>query len=521
MLTPDDESRAPLRRGIYALLVALSVGAMLGRVLAINSVDLVKLEERLNEERAKKDQPKLQLQRPFLSGNDRSRWLTMRALVERGTYAIDAYVTDPVGNPGWDTIDMVMHKDSQGRAHTYSSKPPLLATLDAGIYWLINKSTGATLGTNPYEIGRFMIVLVNIVPLVVYFFVLANLLERYGRTDWGRIFVLAAAAFGTYLTTFAVAINNHLPGAVCAVITLDAFCRIWYDGDRSWKTFAVAGFFGAFTVSCELPALALLALVAAALLWKMPRQTLTVFVPAAVVVVVPYLLTNWLAHGSLTPAYAHRPSNPTAQPTVAGAPAVARTPLPDDYTDTLTLDSGQVIEMRGNESNWYDYEYTRTDGKKTTSYWLSPKGVDAGEPSVSTYAFHLLIGHHGIFSLTPIWLLAIPGVVWLGGNKDYRLRDVAVMIGLLTVVVITFYVLRPARDRNYGGTCSAFRWVFWLAPLWLFAMLPTADKLSASRWGRLLGCILLAASVLSATYPIWNPWTHPWLAVFWQYLSTS
>jgi hypothetical protein len=131
----------------------------------------------------------------------------------------------------------------------------------------------------------------------------------------------------------------------------------------------------------------------------------------------------------------------------------------------------------------------------------------------------LLIGHHGVFSLTPIWLMAIPGVVLLGWNKDYRLRELAIVIGVITMVVLAFYVFRPTRDRNYGGTCSAVRWVFWLAPLWFVAMIPAADKLANCHKGRAVGCILLAASVLSATYPIWNPWVHPWLAVFWQYMG--
>ena len=48
----------------------------------------------------------LRLQRPFLSANDRSRWMTIRSLVEHGTYEIDAIV----GQPTWDTIDMVQHE---------------------------------------------------------------------------------------------------------------------------------------------------------------------------------------------------------------------------------------------------------------------------------------------------------------------------------------------------------------------------------------------------------------------------
>ena len=79
----------------------------------------------------------------------------------------------------------------------------------AGEYWLIYQLTGATLADHPYEIGRFMLVTFNVLPLVVYFFLLARLAERFGTTDWGRIFMMAAAAFGTFLTTFAVSINNH------------------------------------------------------------------------------------------------------------------------------------------------------------------------------------------------------------------------------------------------------------------------------------------------------------------------
>ena len=89
------------------------------------------------------------------------------------------------------------------------------------------------------------------------------------------------------------------------------------------------------------------------------------------------------------------------------------------------------------------------------------------------------IGHHGIFSLTPIWLLALPGI-WLLGRR-YGLRDLALLIGGVTVVCVTFYIcfVKPL-DRNYGGMTSGFRWVFWFAPLWLLAVLPAADWLAAT-----------------------------------------
>jgi hypothetical protein len=122
------------------------------------------------------------------------------------------------------------------------------------------------------------------------------------------------------------------------------------------------------------------------------------------------------------------------------------------------------------------------------------------------------VGHHGIFSLTPVWLLSVCGLwLWLRG-ADARLRRLALGVALLAVVCLTFYIgLRPRLDRNYGGMTSGFRWMFWQAPLWLMAMIPAADRAARSRWGMAVALVLLVGSVLSASYPTWNPWTQPWI----------
>jgi len=47
----------------------------------------------------------------------------------------------------------------------------------------------------------------------IYFWLLVECSSAYGKTDWGRIFVLAGATFGR-LTTFAIfSLNNHVTGA--------------------------------------------------------------------------------------------------------------------------------------------------------------------------------------------------------------------------------------------------------------------------------------------------------------------
>ena len=507
MKLPADDPQACLRETVYWLLIVLSVGVMLGRILAVDSVDHLALEkyrqsqipDQLAERRQELEKRGLtpnqvdkelarieaslwqnaRLRRPFLSANDRSRWGTLRALVEPemrvpgAPYAIDKVIQQR----GWDTIDMVKHD-----GHVYSSKPPLLPTLMAAEYWLIYRVTGATLGSHPYAVGRFMLITINVIPLAITFVLLARLVERFGTTDWSRVFAMSAAAFGTFLTTFAVVVNNHLPAAVCMAVILYVAVRIWFDGQQQGRYFVIAGLAGAFLVANELPALSMFAALSLVLLWRFPKQTLLYYTPAALVVVAGFFGTNWIAHQSLRPPYMHR-------------------------SETSPAD------------NWYDYEYER-NGRVYQSYWRSPVGIDRGEPSAAVYALHALVGHHGIFSLTPIWILTAVGLgLWLWKPADRRQRELALLIAAISLVCLVFYLVRPQNDRNYGGMTSGLRWMFWFTPMWLVAMLPTLDVMAQRRWLRGLALGMLAVSVLSASYPIWNPWTHPWLLDFFYSLG--
>ena len=59
-------------------------------------------------------------------------------------------------------------------------------------------------------------------PLILYLWMISRLAERYGATDWGRLFVVVAAAFGTLLNPFLITFNNHVPAAFAALVALYA-----------------------------------------------------------------------------------------------------------------------------------------------------------------------------------------------------------------------------------------------------------------------------------------------------------
>ena len=201
---------------------------------------------------------------------------------------------------------MVKHVGRDGQEHLYSSKPPLLATLMAGPYWLVHKTTGATLATHPYEIGRGMLVLWNVDSAGHLFLSWRSLAERFGTTDWGRLFMMAGATFGTFLTTFAVSINNHV---LAAVGCRDGALGLRADRLRRPARAAVlcAGRSGGGLHGGQRAAGLGAALPVGRwrCLYGAPRQTLLAFLPAALVVVAAHFGTNYLAHDTLREPYSH------------------------------------------------------------------------------------------------------------------------------------------------------------------------------------------------------------------------
>jgi len=521
---------ATVRRYAYALLIIAAIAGLGGRILGVGRV----YEPWLSKPPGATDDPRGNWPAtrpepmPTHGDNDRSRWATVRALVDNHTYTIGHRHHNPTGLPGavacfgasdplgavglqaaatpidrgivtedgWKTIDKVLNPET---LDFYSSKPPLLPTLVAGEYWLFHDGLGWTITDerHRWEIVPVILLTFNVLPWFLALAFLARLLERHGQTDWGRLFVLSAACFGTFVTTFSTTLNNHTVAAWSALFALYAAMRIWSPQAQGLQPlglrapfflYPVAGFFAAFTACNELPAAAFAVALFLMLLWESPKRALAGFLPAALVPVAAFFLTNYLAIGELNPAYEK-----------FGGP-------------------------------WYDF---------LGGYWSQPKGIDiAGknEPR-DIYALHLLIGHHGAFSLTPIFLLSLGGMLaalWrafsaepeaLARDSAQTLADASgsarglTLAGLLTlgvtVVVLAFYILvLDDRKRNYGGWTSGPRWLIWLTPLWLVALLPVADWLARRRWGRVLGYALLAVSVLSVSYPEYSPWRHPWLYNF-------
>jgi hypothetical protein len=456
-----------------------------------------------------------------LGANDISRWCTVWSLLERGTYAIDecpwheketqdkVFKSNKLAppEPGDSPLTHLEYllaprawKEGEPTYSFYSSKPPLLATIAAGILYPFRKATGVELHSvrtepryprnvpsrvvvwpgvrvvlpktvvpaEPHKWPAYVyyfkpiIILFNVVPFLVFLVLYARLLDRHAANDWAWFFSLFAAAYATLLLAFDQTLNNHTVAAWSAFFSLYALVRIVADGRENWAYFATAGFFGAFAACNELPAALFGVLLFLVLLVRSPGRTLFAFVPAALVPCAAFLVTQFIAIGQFTPVY----------------------------------------EQFGTKA--YTYQ---------GSYWNAPLEFDyynkEPEPR-AVYLFHMTFGHHGFFSLTPIFLLAAWGMLATLFDPERRLRAAAWLTLIVSAAVFAFYAWTPSA-RNYGGSTQGMRWLFWLAPLWLVMLPRGVEAGQRSRFARGLALALLAVSIFSVGFAMRAPWSHPWI----------
>ncbi len=516
------------------------------------------------------------LRQPAMMGaNDISRWCTVWSLLERGTYVIDEC---PWLTETQDKVSDAVKGQSAGAEpvkHYFSSKPALLPTLIAALLYPARKLSGIPLDRvvlqereerwvqkpDPDHPGKqigvlekpkdavkwsahvfyfkAVLLLLNIVPFWVFLLLYARILDRYAGNDWAWCFSLVAGALGTYLLPFTQTLNNHTIAAFSAFFALYHFLRIWDEGLVSAWRFASVGFWAAFTEVNELPALSFLALVAGLLLFRFPRRTLLYFLPAALIPVVASVAAQYAALGEFRLVYTEFGTE-----SYRWEGSLWKSPLELDALNVPWLDP-QEAARRG---------ITR-----------EPYGL---------YLFHMTLGHHGFWSLSPIffcslwgvyrllrgggrwlavlaWLTLLAGIglvcfyeydpaAWSSGGRlrayvwvflsipalavllaflswllllrkgGEPMAAAAWMTALLTTVVLAFYTWNPLA-RNYGGSTQGLRWVFWLIPFWLLALPKGVEQGQTRPVVRFLSLAALALSVLSAGYALRNPWTHPWI----------
>jgi hypothetical protein len=409
---------------------------------------------------------------PLQSANDRSRWATVWSLVERGTWQIDEIDSQP----GWTTIDKVRYRTGAAEPwHFYSSKPPFLSVLAAGLYAAEKATLGWGLLEHTAAVTRLLLLFINVIPFAAALTALAGTLRKAGVSEAVRCLIITVAGFGSMLNPYLVTLNNHTPAAACAMLAIAAAVELRQKAAAAG--FVRLGLFAALTACFELPAaqLGVAAFVLAISICR--RRVWTQFLPAAVLPLLLFVGSNWSVTGTLKPFYA-------------------------------TYGSDTYIYMHNG----------------IPSYWTSPRDLDANTEPLPVYLFHCLLGHHGLLSLTPVLLLSV-----LGSFSRWRKSPAASFVdstatatatartslqlciaggALMTLVTLAFYLSRT-ENYNYGGNSVALRWMLWLSPFWWLAMVPVLERAGRKLWS--VTGLLLLISIVSVQWSLHRPWRPSWL----------
>jgi hypothetical protein len=360
------------------------------------------------------------------NANTGSRYATIESLVDYGTYNIDAsrYLFTP---------DKVKAQD-----HFVSSKPPLLPTYGAGVYYLLKKITGYNITDNEsivvWTVGVFTGWLGHLVFLLYFYRLCRLLLVR----QLAVLVTVATASFAYLGVAYATAINNHSVGAAFAVAGFYHAFRAKHGlgGTIHW---VLAGAALGVLPAIDLSSLALTGLCGIYLATKSFRRTLLFYAPFMLPGILSQFYLAHLATGSYIPAYA---------------------------------DAGMM-----------SYKGSYFGGRRA--------GIDALFEPKTTYAFNVLLGHHGVFSMTPLFgfsLFEIGRRLW----KRDKYRAETIVFTVAFTVVTAFYIYRT---HNYGGWCVGMRWLVPVMPwlVLLFGMWLDRTKLGRVKWSLVVAAFAVSA----------------------------
>jgi len=378
------------------------------------------------------------------NANTGSRYATIESLVDYGTYRIDnsRYVR---------TIDKY-----QVDGHYISSKPPVLPTLGAGVYWLYEQVTGRNIRHWEGEVVRLVSLctggLCHLI-FLIYFYRLCVMLLARQQAIW---ITMAAASFAYLGVAYATAINNHSTAAALAVCGLYYACAIRRGQLQKWWYWPLTGFVLGLLPVIDLPGIAISGLIVLYLLAHDWKKTLFWLVPAMLPWLILHLWLTYQISGSLRPFYTNR-------------------------------------ELK-NFAGFHFRNATDIDGLR------EPKDI---------YAFNVLLGHHGVFSMTPLYLFGLWELV-----RCLRQRRLLRESLLCAVALCGFFGFYIFRTHNYGGWCVGMRWLVPVMPLLLlyFGIWIDRIKLTRALWVLVLSAFLVSCynvqDGLSSPFQfsVWHNW---------------
>ncbi|MCX7919606.1 MAG: tetratricopeptide repeat protein [bacterium] len=379
------------------------------------------------------------------SPHDASRIATIQSIVEQHSLCIDKSIL-PLA------VDIIK---IDGK--TYSDKPPMLAILGSGIYFIFYHILHLNLTEHFKLIYYWLTFFLSVVPLGITCFLLNKLFEQQGITFNLRLVLFLSAWLGTLMLPFSGTLTNHLAAAGTATLSLYLLIQSYVQVQHShWRTFWL-GFFSAMTFTLDLPAGGLV-LISFSLIyfWRNHRvQDYLYFGLGIGIPLLTHFTVNYALTGDLVPAYLH--------------------------TEYYQYPGSVLVSEIGKK---------RLFGKTIAGqYW------------------HMLFGYRGILLFSPILLFGIADCLkvfikkyWINDTffNYLRLSSLTIFFGTLTAYAIQI--------SDFGGTSYGLRWIITSIPLLLYFVGLNANEI-IRRVKKIIGVLCLVWSILISFIGVYNPWS--------------
>ncbi len=382
---------------------------------------------------------------PWHSANVLSRYMTIEAIVERGTLSVERTPMMRIARP----VDMVRFGD-----HYYSDKPPVMVVLSTPIYAaMVMLGVRFTGSETQFIVDSLMLTWLVVGTTSALGLVwLRRLLQAVPISAGLADLLTLAFGFGTQFLTYSVTFNNH---SVAAALITGAIARTILErpgGAGSSDRFA-AGLLAGFAAVIDLPTGCLMVAGLGLIQTIRSRSIPGLFV---VGLAGPLLLHCWL------------------QSLVTG------TPLP--------------VEMYPAA---FDYP---------GSFWLTPAAKFEEYGPRSLFAIELLLGPPGWLTLTPVLVFGLIDLVRLLARRTDPLRPLAaVVVGSLVVLVI--YHAWIVRRTDFAGQSFGTRHLLAITPVVYFFAIDAFGRLRGVV-GRTLFWLCVLVGIFYAYHGSKDPWAR-------------
>lgn len=343
------------------------------------------------------------------SAHEYSRLGTVESLVERHTFQLD-------DSTFIDTLDKIYRG-----GHYYSHQPPLLALIEAPVYWGL-RLPGLRFNNRARLLLTYLFsLLTNGLSLAFTIVVFKEILSLGGVAPPARDVYAVLLPLGTWLLPYGLVANNHGISGLLLTVSIYFLMAIERHGVTPARLLGAGLAMGVLSAIEWLPLVSFMPLVIVYFLWRgdlSPRPALA------------------LAVGMLTPLVVH---------------AIANLRITGDI-----IPAGFHHELFSYPGSAFD------DRTLTGTIKYDSIGAAAG------YAWTSLVTGKGYFAFAPILALGvIAGVVewrWWGRARGVHLVLIGGTLASFAASIVT--------TNNFGGGAVGFRHATYLAPAMLTLLLP-------------------------------------------------